>query len=240
ARRRTNEERCSELDARSAGAQAEIGNTEEQLTRLQQELETNRATLESANADVTGAQEELRQRQQEASAAAAALMDVERQQEQRRDAILQAVSAGSAVRNRITQAEERMAALERESQRLQAETATALQQLDSFGGQQGQLGLEFESASQRVNALTAQITDTRQKLDEKRAAETEGKRRLDSLRGEYASAMGKKGSLEAVITEHGYATDSVRKLFTSGAMKDGLAPVGVLADFLEVEDRYEH
>ena len=52
--------------------------------------------------------------------------------------------------------------------------------------------------------------------------------------------MGKRGSLEAVITEHGYATESVRKLFTSGALKGGLAPVGVLADFLEVEDRYEH
>ncbi len=44
ARRRTNEERCAELDARSAGAQAEIANTEEQLGRLQQELETDRAT----------------------------------------------------------------------------------------------------------------------------------------------------------------------------------------------------
>ncbi len=52
--------------------------------------------------------------------------------------------------------------------------------------------------------------------------------------------MGKKGSLEAVITEHGYATESVRRLFTSGAMKEGWRPVGVLADFLEVEDRYEH
>src|SRR5271165_4615963 len=240
ARRRTNEERCSELDARSAGAQAQIGNTEEQLTRLQRELETNRATLESANADVTGAQEELQQRQQEASAAASSLMDVERQQEQRRDAILQAVSTASAVRNRITQAEERMAALDREAQRLHDETSAAHQQLESFGGQQGQLGLEFETASQRVNSLTVQIAETRQDLEAKRAAETDGKRYLDSLRAEYASAMGKKGSLEAVITEHGYVTESVRRLFTSGAMKDGLAPVGVLADFLEVEDRYEH
>ena len=66
-RRRTNEERCAELDARSAGAQAEIGNTEEQFARLQQELETNRATLESANADVGRAQQELQQRQQEAA-----------------------------------------------------------------------------------------------------------------------------------------------------------------------------
>ena len=241
ARRRTNEERCAELDARSAGAQAEIANTEERPARLQQELETDRATLESANADVATAQQELQQRQQEASAAAAAsLLEVERQQEQRRDAILQAVSAASAVRNRITQAEERIAALDRESKRLHDETAAAHQQLESFGGQRGQLGLEFETASQRVSASTAQIADTRQQLEAKRAAETEAKRHLDSLRGEYASLMGKRGSLEAVITEHGYATESVRKLFTSGALQGGRAPAGVLADFLEVEDRYEH
>ncbi len=145
ARRRTNEERCAELDARSAGAQAEIANTQEQATRLQQELETDRATLESANADVAAAQQELQQRQQEAAATAASLVEVERQQEQRRDAILQTVSAASAVRNRVTQAEERIAALDRESQRLHGESAAAQQQLESFGGQRGQLGLEFET-----------------------------------------------------------------------------------------------
>jgi chromosome segregation protein len=240
ARRRTNEERCADLDARSAGAQAEIANTEERSARLQQELETDRATLESANSDVANAQQELQQRQQDAAAASASLVEVERQQEQRRDAILQAVSAISALRNRITQAEERIAALDRDSQRLHDETSAANQQLKSFGGQRGQLGLEFETASQCVAALSAQIAGARDQLEVKRAAETDAKRHLDSLRGEYASLMGKKGSLEAVITDHGYATESVRKLFTSGALQGGRAPAGVLADFLEVEDRYEH
>ncbi len=240
ARRRLNEERCAELDARSAAAQAEVGTTEEQLVRLQQELEANRGILESANADVALAQEELQQRQQEASAAGSLLMEVEHQQESRRSAILQAVSAGSSVRNRITQAEERIAALDREARRLEDETRTANQQLGSFGGQRGQLGIEFETASQRVASLTAQIEDTRQNLEYKRSAETHGKQHLDSLRAEYASLIGKKGSLEAVITEHGYSTESVRRLFKSGAMTGGMAPVGVLADFLEVEDRYEH
>ncbi len=240
ARRRTNEERCAELDARSAGAQAEIANTEEQLGRLQQEIETDRATLQSASADVASAQQELQQRQQEASAAASSLVEIEQQQEQRRNAILQAVSTVSAVRNRITQAEERIATLDREFQRLSDETSTANQQLESFGGQRGQLGLEFESASQRVNALAEQITGTRQQLEEKRTAEADAKRHLDSLRGQYASMMGKRGSLEAVIAEHGYATESVRKLFTSGSLQGGRAPAGVLADFLEVEGRYEH
>ncbi|HKD83661.1 MAG TPA: chromosome segregation protein SMC [Terriglobales bacterium] len=239
-RRRTNEERCAELDARSAGAQAEIANTEERAARLQQELETDRATLESASSDVARAQEELQQRQQESAAASASLIEVERQQEQRRDAMLQAVSAASGVRNRITQAEERIAALNREAQRLENESTVAQEQLIAFGGQRGQLNLEFETSSQRVTALTAQIFDTRQRLDAKRAGETEAKRQLDSLRGELATIMGKRASLEAAITEHGYATESVRKLFTSGALQGGRAPAGVLADFLEVEDRYEH
>ncbi len=240
ARRRTNEERCAELDARSAGAQAELGNAEAQLARLQQELEANSDILESANADVAQAQDELQQRQHEATLASGTLMDVERQQELRRSAILQAVSAASSVRNRITQAEERIAALDREARRLEGETATAHQQLESFGGQRGQLGLEFESASQLVEALATQIDQNRLLLEQKRAAEAHGKQHLDSLRAEYAGLIGKKGSLEAVITEHGYSTESVRRLFKSGAMNGGMAPVGVLADFLEVEDRYEN
>ncbi len=240
ARRRTNDERCAELDARSAGAQAELSSTEEQIARHHQELDTNRAILESASADVALAQAELQQRQHEATQASGMLMDVERQQEERRAAILQSVSAASSVRNRITQAEERIAALDRESRRLEQETTTAHQQLESFGGQRGQLGLEFESSSQRVEALAGQIDENRRLLAQKRADETHGKQHLDTLRAEYAGLSGKKGSLEAVITEHGYSTDSVRRLFKSGAMSGGMAPVGVLADFLEVEDRYEH
>ncbi len=240
ARRRTNEERCAELDARSAGAQAELAGTEEQLARHQEELQSNRSILDSANADVAVAQGELQSRQQESSAASETLMAVEREQELRRAGILQSVSAASAVRNHITQAEERIAALDRESLRLEEETRTAHQQLESFGGQRGQLGLEFESASQRVAALAGQIDENRLLLTQKRADEAHAKQHLDSLRAEYAGLIGKKGSLEAVITEHGYSTDSVRRLFKSGAMSGGRAPVGVLADFLEVEDRYEH
>src|SRR5215831_19095315 len=128
------------------------------------------------------AQDELQQRQQDASVASETLMEVERQQESRRIAILQAISEASGVRNRITQAEERISALDREALRLEQETTTAHQQLESFGGQRGQLALEFESASRQVVALSAQIDETRIMLDKSRAAESTGKQHLDSLR----------------------------------------------------------
>jgi chromosome segregation protein len=132
-----------------------------------------------------------------------------------------------------------MAASDREAQRLQAELAVARTQDQTFGGERGQLAIEFESVSQRVAALTQEITSTRELLEQKRRQESEGKNHLDGLRAEYATALGKKGSLESVIAEHGYSTESVRRLFQSGSLQGGRAPVGVLADFLEVDPRYE-
>ncbi len=108
-------------------------------------------------------------------------MQLERRQEQRRTDIMRAVSQSSSLRNRITQAEERLAALDRDAQRLNSEVAAANLQLETFGGQRGELGLEFESATQRLAELNARIAETRQKLDELRRAESDGKRQLDSL-----------------------------------------------------------
>jgi chromosome segregation protein len=239
AQRRHNEERCAELIARAAASDTELAQAVQRLAALGAERDTNRATLTSAAADLAAAKQEHTQCQQEAVDAANALSDLEQQQESSRIAIMDAVASAANLRNQLTQAQERLAAVDREGQRLQAEMQTTDTQVQAFGGQRGQLALEFETVSQRIAGLTEEISQTRQLLQSKRQAETDTKARLDSLRAEYASAIGKRGSLEAVIAEHGYSTESVRRLFQSGVMQSGLAPAGVLADFLEVEPRFE-
>jgi chromosome segregation protein len=239
AQRRHNEERCAELVMRSASSEAELAQAQNRLATLEAERDANRRGLDAAAADVAVAQQDLAQCQQAATDAANALTELENQQESSRSAIMELVASSSNLRNLLTQAEERLAAVGREAQRLQIEMATANSQVDAFGGQRGQFALEFESVSQRLAGLTEEISQARVSIDLKRREEAEAKSRLDSLRAEYASAIGKKGSLEAVIAEHGYSTESVRRLFQSGVMNGGLAPAGVLADFLEVEPRYE-
>jgi len=239
AQRRHNEERCAELVVRSASSEAELSQAQHRLSALESERDSNQQLLESAAADVAAAQQELSRCQQEAADAATALAELEHRQETSRTAIMEVVASASNLRNLLTRAEERLAAVGREAQRLQVEMATATSQVDAFGGQRGQFALEFESVSQRLAGLTEEISQTRQSIEFKRHEESEAKTRLDGLRAEYASAIGKKGSLEAVIAEHGYSTESVRRLFQSDVMNGGLAPAGVLADFLEVEPRYE-
>jgi len=240
ARQRHNEERCTELAERATVCENEAVLTRERLTELELESASHLQVVESAAADVEAAQQELQGCQQQAADAGAALAGVEAQQEQFRTSIFDAVAQASRLRNQVTQAEERLAALSREVQRLKQEYTQASEQLAAAGGERGQLALSFETASQRVTALGQQIADVRQRIETQRAAEAEGKRRLDGLRSEHATLLGRRASLEAVIAEHGYSTESVRRLFQSGGMQGGLAPAGVLADFLEVEDRYEH
>jgi chromosome segregation protein len=237
--RRHNEERGNELTIRIAAFDAESGQARVRLTALEEELNSNRQSLESAAADLTAAQQELEASQQQAISAAAALTELEQQQEQSRVAILESVAEISNLRNQLTQAEERMAAADREAQRLQAEMTVARAQAETFGGERGQLAIEFESVSQRIATLSEEIAQTREILERKRREEKESKNHLDTLRAEFATALGKRGSLEAVIAEHGYSTESVRRLFQSGVFQGGAAPVGVLADFLEVDPRYE-
>ena len=239
AQRRHNEERCAELLARAASSEAELEQVKQRAAALETERNQNLQVLASAAIDLTAAEQELALAQQEAQSATQSLAQLEKQQEESRNAIFEVVASASHLRNQLTQAEERLAAVDREAQRLHAEEAQAHSQVATFGGQRGQLALEFETINQRVAGLTEEIIHGRVALDAKRHEESESKRRLDGLRAEYATAIGKKSSLEAVIAEHGYSTESVRRLFQSGALQGGHAPAGVLADFLEVEPQYE-
>ena len=51
--------------------------------------------------------------------------------------------------------------------------------------------------------------------------------------------LGRRDSLQALIRNHGYATDSVRRLLKPGALGPSVAPVGTLADILEVSGEHE-
>jgi chromosome segregation protein len=50
---------------------------------------------------------------------------------------------------------------------------------------------------------------------------------------------GRRDSLQSLIRNHSYSTDTVRRLLKPGALAEGMAPVGTLADFIEVSGAYE-
>jgi len=234
-----NEERCAELDARSAAASVELQRAQDNLSSVGEELKSHKQFAESAAGEVAAAQHEWQMRQQEARSGDSLLADVERQQEARRQTVMEVMSSAAHARNQIIQMEEHMTALDREAHRLEREMAAAQVDIEGFGGKRGQIAFEFESISQTVTALNGRIAEIRVQIETRRKEEDETKKCLDTLRAEFATALGKKSSLESVINEHGYSTESVKRLFQSKAVGHGFTPAGVLADFLEVDHKYE-
>ena len=76
-------------------------------------------------------------------------------------------------------------------------------------------------------------------LQARRSEENTQRARANQLRSEQAAAAGRRDSLESLIRNHSYSTDTVRKLLKPGALGQGMAPQGTLADFLEVSGEHE-
>jgi chromosome segregation protein len=241
ARTASNTDRIAELADRLENGSGDLAQAREQLTSLAGELEQHRSFLENATSEATGSREAVQQRQQQAQEAVRSLQSAEQQAEQNRRQTLQLVQRVSQTRNEIAQAEASLGGLEQEAQRLESESEVARQELETLGVQRGQVRISFESVTERLKRLESEIADRRLQVEARRKEENESKRRGDQLRGEQATLNGRRNSLEGLIRDHSYSTDTVRNIFkSSAAAKTGtMAPVGTLADFLEVEGKYE-
>jgi chromosome segregation protein len=116
--------------------------------------------------------------------------------------------------------------------------AAAKRDLEALGSERGQASLTFESVTEALQRLEREIGSLQSEIDAKRKEEADTKRRGDQLRAEQATITGRRNSLDALLREHSYSTDTVRKLFRQNS-EGRLAAVGTLADFLEVNGEYE-
>jgi chromosome segregation protein len=239
ARERSNTERVAELEARIAAAGAELEQTRTQLTTIAEERSQQRSFLETAAGEAREFRQKVEARQQEARSAAEEVFGAERQLETARRHVMHLLTQAGNARNQTAQAEESLAALEREAERLEAEMGQARNERENLGVESGQARLKFESAAEALKRLEGEIATLRETLQTKRAEETAQRTRANQLRSEQAAAVGRRDSLQSLIRNHSYSTDTVRKLLKPGALGQGMAPVGTLADFLEVSGEHE-
>jgi chromosome segregation protein len=242
ARQGSNTDRIADLEQRTTTANDDLANARGQLETLAFEREQHRSFLENATAESNTSREAAQSKQAQAHESTRNVLAAEATAENQRRVAMQSMQRAAQANNEIAQAEAALQGLERENERLAAESETARGELEALGAQRGQVALNFESVTERLKRLEAEITDVRQTLQQKREGEVQSRRRGDELRAEMATLMGRRSSLEALIREHSYSTDTVRNLFRANAQRQhaaGIAPVGTLADFLEVEGQYE-
>jgi chromosome segregation protein len=241
ARTSANQDRVAELAVRLASGAVELEAARAQLATLAGEQESQRSFLDSATSEATGSRQEAHHQQQAAQEAVRTVQAREQQAEQSRRNSMQLIQRASQVRNEEAQAAASLAGLERESERLVAESAIAREELQALGMQRGQVRMSFESVNERLKRLEFEISELRLSVETRRNEESESKRKGDKLRGEFASLNGRRASLEGLIRDHSYSTDTVKNLFRASSRRatqtgEQNSTVGTLADFLEVDD----
>jgi chromosome segregation protein len=244
ARTNSNNDRIAELAARIESGNDDLAHSRGQLELLAGELEQHRSFLENATTEFTSQRESVQAQQTAAHDATRKVLTAEALVEQQRQQAMRAMQRASQAQNEIAQTEAALASLDREQERLESESNTARQELEQLGHQRGQVQISFETVTDRLKRLEGEIAEMRRLLEEKRAGEQQSRRRGNELRAEVATLIGRRSSLEALIREHSYSTDTVKNIFRANARRaqqltGAMAPVGTLADFLEVEGRYE-
>jgi chromosome segregation protein len=156
----------------------------------------------------------------------------------RRHAMHLLTLAGNA-RNSMVQGEESLAALEREAERLDGEMGQAHIEQENLGVETGESRQRFGASDATLKRLEEEIAKLRETAQSKRTDEGARRALANQMRGEQAAAAGRRDSLNALIRNHGYATDTVRRLLKPGALGPSVAPVGTLADFVEVSGEHE-
>lgn len=243
ARSLANADRIADLCSRLESGTGELSTARETLAQLADELEQHKSFLENANGEAAAARDGARLGQTQAAEAVRAVSLAEQQAEASRRNALSTIQRANSMRNEVAQAEASLAGLEAEADRLARESDVAREELSSLGLQRGQARLSFETVTDRLQRLEAEIAGLRLETEASRKAESESKRRGDQLRSELASLNGRRTSLEGLIRDHSYSTDTVKNIFrtarkTSVGEALDTAPLGTLADFLEVEGQH--
>jgi len=239
ARERSNAERIGELEARITAAAAELGQTQTQLAGIAEERTQQHSFLETAAGEAKAFRQKVEARQQEARAAAEEVFTAERQLESSRRHAMHLLTLAGNARNHTAQGEESLAALEREAERLASEIGQARNEHENLGVESGQARQRFESSADALKRLEGEIASLREALQARRAEENAQRQRANQLRSEQATVAGRNNSLEALIRNHSYSSDTVRRLLKPGALGQSMTPVGTLADFLEVSGAHE-
>ena len=234
ARERGNSERVAELESRLAATAAELEQTRTQIAGIAEERTQHKQFLETCGGRGAGIPAAGGGAAAGSAAGGAAGRRCRAAGGDWTPAGDASADAGWNARNQTAQAEEALAALEREAQRLENEMGQARTEAANLGAERGQANLRFDGAAESLKQLEGEIAELREALAARRQEEAALRTQSNQLRGEQATLTGRRNSLDAVIKNHSYSTETVRKLLKPDSLGPGMTPIGTLADFLDV------
>jgi chromosome segregation protein len=218
---------CSLLESRQGEIKTELDQQSAEMIRLEEEGASARTALEEKGAERQEAQARLGER--------------ERGLESLHEQLLRLLGESSSLKTRVSQSEAQLTSLERERTRADAEERQAQSDLERIQSARQEISEQLVSRQGELTSITGQRQEVEQALHGMREKFEAARQSVDRLRSEFSRVKARKDSLEEVISHRSYTTETVKRLLTATAQKHdhSFAPVGVVADFVEVDPQFE-
>jgi chromosome segregation protein len=205
------------------------------------ELETNSAQAQSIAAEADEARRTLTAKASERSALETQLRERERESEQARQQVLRLLGEVSTLKNQLAQIDGYLESLDRDSARVIRDEEAAAADLARLEEQRAAISEKLAARQMELESVGAQRARVEQELQLRRGEHSATRREVDDRRAELSRIKARRDSLEEILSHRAYTTESVKRLFTAidRGRASGLKPLGVLADFVEVDAAYE-
>ena len=230
-----------QIEGRLASGETEAASLERQQLDRAAELEQQIAGVEAVETEFAAAQNLMAAKSAERQEAQGRLAEQEKSLEAARQRVLRLLNESSSLKNRITQVEAQLATASRDAARAQTEEQQSVGDLERIKGIKAQLSERLSARQTDLISVTNLRKEVEGELHQKRGQLNEKRQLLERLRGEFSRVKARRDSLDEVIQHRSYTTETVKRLFTAvdkGQTQD-FKPIGVLADFLEVDPQFE-
>jgi chromosome segregation protein len=221
------EKDSQELALRLDALETEIAGHQKAVEALEAQIAESRARMTETNQQREALQHKLRER--------------ERAIESGRQVILRLLGEASTLKNQLAQIDEYLAGIDRESARATREEQLAASEIERLDTARKQLSETVAQRQLELETVVGERRRTEAELTDRRRLAAELRQEIDSFKTEVSQVRARKESLDQVLAHRTYTTESVKRLFASleKGKADDLKPLGVLADYVEVDTQFE-
>jgi chromosome segregation protein len=211
------------------------------LAALDQEIASHQKNVEVLDEQIAQSRGRMGEINQQRESLQARVLEREQAIEAGRQSILRLLGEASTLKNQLAQIEEYLAGIERESARSTREEQVAAAEIERLEAARKQLSETMAQRQMELELVTGERRRTEEQLGEQRVAAAGVRQAIDALKTEVSEIRARKESLEQVLAHRTYTTESVKRLFAALEKGNaaGLKPMGVLADYVEVEPQLE-
>ncbi len=227
------------IEERRAQAEREVQELETRANSLAGERDTHRAATAELDGQITGARQRMLEINQTRDNLQSRVQQQGKSIEEGRLAVLRLIGETSTLQNQLAQIDEYLAGIERETLRANKEEESAATEVERLAKARKEISESMAQRQLEIEEVSGERHRTEEELGARKNAATELRGQIDTLRAEHSRLQARKNSLEDILSHRAYSTESVKRLFGAVETSGDFRPLGLLADFVDVDPAYE-